>query len=290
VSAPRRHQVAIVGGGPAGLSAAIVFGRSLVGAVLISAGRPRAAASAASHGFLSRDGVAPLDLVAAGREELRRYETVTVLDDTVEEVAAGDDGFALRTAGGAELAARRVVLAGGRVEALAELGIPGLEQVYGTSVFPCPFCDGWERRGEPLAIFLAAGSPNPEFVEIVSGWSADFVVFSNGRVPIDEARRQRLEAAGIAVETRPIAALVHERGRLRAVELAGGGSVARSGGFVDTAPVEAPAPPAGPAGAARLYTAGDVELGFGGVAVAAGEGYRVAKSIVKEIRLEAWPR
>jgi thioredoxin reductase len=284
------HEVAIVGGGPAGLTAAIVFGRSMVDAVLVSAERPRAAVSAASHGFLSRDGVAPLELVAAGRAELERYETVAVVEDTVVEAVPAEGGFSLTTAGGERLRSRRVVLAGGRSEPIAELGIPGLEDVYGTSVFPCPFCDGWERRGEPLAIFLAPDSPNPAFVEIVSGWSEDFVVFTNGQVPLDDDRRQMLEAGGLTVATRPIAGLTHDQGILQAVELEGGDTIPRVGGFVDTGGIETPSPlVAALADTENAYTAGDAEFGFAGVAIAAGDGYRVAKSIVKEIRLERWP-
>jgi thioredoxin reductase len=285
------HEVLIVGAGPAGLSAALVLGRAMVDTVLVDAGRPRAAVTASTHGFLTRDGASRAELEAAGRADLRRYETVALVEDTVGEAIEAGEGFTLATTAGRELAARRILFASGRGDELARLGIPGLERTYGVSVFPCPFCDGWERRGEPLAVFLADGAPAAHFVEIVSGWSGDLVAFTNGRDLLDAEARERLERGGVRVETAPIAGLDHEAGRLRAVELADGTSVPRAGGFVATAGAEAVLPLAERlAGRERVYFAGDVELGFAGIAEAAGDGYRVAKSIVKEIAKERWER
>jgi thioredoxin reductase len=298
------HEVAIVGGGPAGLSAALVLGRSLVDAVVISADRPRNSASSHSHGFLSRDGIPPLELTAAARADLDRYATIALVEDTVGTVVASGGGFALATASGRELSARRVLFATGRPDRLERLGLPGLEEVYGVTVFPCPFCDGWERRGEPLAVF--GGAEAVKVARFASRWTDDLVVFAGGEGLIGDPERQSLERNGVRVETRPVAALEHEAGRLRAVVLGDGERVPRSGGFVATEAIEPPAELAAQLGAATagggapeagadgrtslagVYAAGDLVSGFAGVADAAAAGYRVAKAIVQDLIEEQW--
>jgi len=281
------HEVLIVGGGPAGMSAALTFGRALVDTVLVSAEQPRSAAAAHSHGFLSRDGIPPLELVATARGDLERYETVAYLRDTVGEIVESGDGFAVATVSGRELRARRIVFATGRSERLGELGVPGIEDVYGVSVFPCPFCDGWERRGEPLALFAGAETP-VKFAHVLTRWTEDLIVFTNGSDAFGAEQRELLARGGLTIEPRPIAALEHDGGRLRAVRLGGGERIERSGGFVATGEVERASELPSGLGADRTYSAGDIASGFAGIAEGAADGYRVAKQIVHEIVAERW--
>ena len=274
-----RAEVVVVGGGPAGLSAALTLGRSLVETVVIDARAPRSAASAHSHGFFTRDGMPPHELLDAGRRDLARYASVTLLDDTVEDVVAVGGGFEARTAGGRAIAARRVLLATGRQERPADIGVPDIGAVYGVSVFPCPFCDGWERRGWPLAVF-GRGAELAGYARLIGRWTDDLILFSNG-VPVGAP------GAGILVEDAPIARLDHDGGALRAVVLDDGRSVARAGGFVFTAEIERVSPlPARLGERAGVHVAGDLSTGFGGVADAAAEGYRAAKAIVRELVAE----
>lgn len=283
----REHEVLIVGGGPAGLSAALTFGRALVDTVVVSAEQPRSAAAAHSHGFLSRDRIPPLELVAAAKGDLERYETVAYLRDTVDEIVESGDGFAVATVAGRELRARRLVFATGRSEQLGELGVPGIEDVYGVSVFPCPFCDGWERRGEPLALFAGAGTP-VKFARVLTRWTEDLIVFTNGSDAFGAEQRELLARGGLTVEPRTIAALEHDGGRLRAVLLGDGGRIERSGGFVATGEVERASELPSGLGPDRTYPVGDLASGFAGIAEGAADGYRVAKQIVHEIVAERW--
>ena len=130
------HDVAIVGGGPAGLSAALLLGRCCRTVLLCDAHRPRNAPSGSLNGFLTRDGIRPAELRRLGRAELRRYETVEVRDVEVTDVVREPGHFVLVLAGGGRAAARKLLLATGVVDELPP--IPGLAALWGTSVFPCP--------------------------------------------------------------------------------------------------------------------------------------------------------
>src|SRR5512138_3011486 len=136
--------VIIIGGGPAGLSAGLVLARCGRRLLLCDAGQPRNARSAALHGFLSRDGVPPLELLRLGREELRAYG-VEPRDAIVTELAAIEDFFEA-TLDGQKIRARVALIATGVRDHLPE--IPGLQECYGVTVHHCPYCDGWEHRDE----------------------------------------------------------------------------------------------------------------------------------------------
>jgi thioredoxin reductase len=217
----------VVGGGPAGLSAALVLGRCVRRVLLVDGGRYRNAASRAVHAFLTRDGTPPTELRRRGREELRRY-AVRVLEDEVVRAVAGDGGFALRVAGGAEVRCRKLVLATGVVDELPAL--PGLAEHFGRSAFLCPYCDGWEVRGLPLGVHGRGGA---ELALALRGWSRDVVLFAEGPVAGDDARA--LAAAGVGLVEVQVRRLVGVGGRLEQVELADGSSVARRALFLKLA-------------------------------------------------------
>src|SRR4051812_15696910 len=132
------YEVAVVGGGPAGMSAALLLGRCCRRVLGCDAGAPRNRASRALNGFLSRDGIAPEQLRRAAREELRRYDTVELRDVLVVGAAPYQDGFELALADGAHERARKLLLATGVVDELPP--IPGLSALWGRGVFPCPYC------------------------------------------------------------------------------------------------------------------------------------------------------
>src|SRR5689334_22114413 len=136
------YDVIIVGAGPAGLSAALMLGRSRRRVLVCDTGRPRNAASRAMHGFLTRDGMPPLEFLAVAREQLRQYDTVETRD--VEVVAASyrsDACFHVALADGSHHASRKLLIATGVVDNVPE--IPGFRELYGRCVFHCPYCDGW---------------------------------------------------------------------------------------------------------------------------------------------------
>lgn len=230
--------VVIVGGGPAGLSAALNLGRARASVVLIDAGRPRNAATLRSHGFLTRDGVPPLELRKLARAELGAYPNVRILDRTVvtalQQRESGDGRFiaALHGRGAGippAVSARSVLVATGLRETLPD--IPSLRAFYGMTVFSCAACDAWELQDRPLALIgetpdLAARA------RLIARWTDRLTVFTNGSDAVDTVEEAELAASGIIVERRPIDDLEGDRGDVSAVRLVDGTRIEIEGGFV----------------------------------------------------------
>lgn len=228
----RTYDVVVIGGGAAGLSAALVLGRARRGVVVVDAGAPRNAPAAHMQGFLSRDGMAPGELLAAGRAELATYG-VGVLQDTVVGV---DAGFVVRLGSGATLRARRLLVTTGVRDELPDL--PGVRERWGRDLLHCPYCHGWEVRDQPLGV-LGTHPGAVQHALLVRQWSDDVTFFSH-TLTLSEAEEDALRARGVAVVAGRVARLVVEDDRLTGVELADGRAVARTAVFVR--PVNAPHP------------------------------------------------
>jgi thioredoxin reductase len=218
------YDVVVIGGGAAGLSAALVLGRARRRVAVVDAGSPRNAPAAHMHGFLSRDGMPPADLLAAGRAEAAAYG-VELIEG---RVAAIDAGFAVRLADGRVLSARRILVATGVRDELPE--IPGVRERWGRDLLHCPYCHGWEVRDEPLGV-LGTLQGSVEHALLVRQWSADVVFFVH-TYDLAEAERVRLESRGVRIVLGEVARLVVEDDRLTGVELAGGEVVPRRAVFV----------------------------------------------------------
>ena len=193
------HDVVVVGGGAAGLSAALMLGRARRSVVVVDDGKPRNRFAPHMHGLLSRDGMSPLELVDRGRAEARRYG-VEFVDGTVTAVEAvgglgaedGAPGFVVR--GPRDLAARRVVVATGQVDELPR--IPGVAELWGTGAVMCPYCDGWEVRDEPLAV-IATSPQSRNQAHLLRQWSSDLTVFGAAEAGIPAAELSLLVARGV---------------------------------------------------------------------------------------------
>jgi thioredoxin reductase len=190
------YDVIIVGAGPAGLSAALMLGRCRRRVLVCDTGRPRNAASAAMHGFLTQDGIAPRDFLRIAREQLRQYETVEVRDIEVTVAECRDSGFHVTLVDGSTLRSRKLLIATGVVDNLPD--IPGFHQLYGRGVFHCPYCDGWEVRDQPLAIY-GRGDRGLGLSLELTGWSRDLVLCTDGPSEIAPADLARLDRNGILV-------------------------------------------------------------------------------------------
>src|SRR5512145_3259015 len=140
------YDVVIVGGGPAGLSAALMLGRCRRRVLVCDTGRPRNRASQSMHGYLTRDGVPPREFVAIAREQLKPYTTVELRDVEVADAECRDGRFVVTLDGGAEIWSRKLLLATGVVDNLPD--VAGIGDLYGRSVFHCPYCDAWELRDQ----------------------------------------------------------------------------------------------------------------------------------------------
>ena len=218
------HDVVVVGGGAAGLSAALVLGRARRRVAVVDAGAPRNAPAAHMHGFLSRDGMPPADLLAAGRAEVSAYG-VEVVED---EVLGIEPGFSVRLAGGRVLRARRILLATGVRDELPD--IPGARQRWGRDLLHCPYCHGWEVRDRSIGV-LATQPGAVEHALLVRQWSDDVVFFPHSSA-LTAGERDRLRARGIPVVPGEVTRLVVESDRLTGVELADGRVVPRTAVFI----------------------------------------------------------
>ena len=225
------HDVIIVGAGPAGLSAALMLGRCRRSVLVFDTGHPRNAASQALHGFLTRDGTPPLDFLRMAREELRPYDTVSIRDGMVVAAECRDSRFEVVIENGERVAARKLLLATGVVDNLP--AIDGFRDLYGRSIFHCPYCDGWEVRDQPLAIYGNGERALGLSLELTS-WSRDLVVCSDGPSEIDETGRARLGRHGIVVREERVARLEGSNGVLTHIVFVDGTRLARRAMFFTT--------------------------------------------------------
>jgi thioredoxin reductase len=292
--------VIIVGAGPAGLSAALVLGRCRRGVLICDAGRPRNAASHALHGFVTRDGVKPAEFLSVAREQLAPYETIKLRHTEVTDARCVANGFEVTLASGERMTSRKLLLATGVVDDIPT--IEGLAEFYGRSVFHCPYCDGWERRDQPLAVYGRGESGFGLSLELLL-WSRDLVLLTDGPAQLSGEELNRLAHHEIKLREDPIARLEGSNGALERVVFANGEELPRTAmffstgqhqasglaqrlgcqfteqGCVDTGDYETTNVPG-------LYVAGDSSGLVQFVIVAASEGAQAAVAINKELLKE----
>ena len=198
------YDVLIVGGGPAGLNAALVLGRCRRRVLLVDKGEPRNARSGGVNGYLTRDGCKPHDLRRIGREELMRYETVEVRDGEVVRAQGRNSHFAIELAGGERAEGRKLLLATGLHEDLPP--VEGFEELFGRGVWNCPYCDGWEHRDQALAVY-GKGSSGKNFALELTIWSRDLVFLTDGPTDLTDDERAELDREGIGLDERKLARL-----------------------------------------------------------------------------------
>jgi thioredoxin reductase len=226
------YDVIVVGAGPAGLSAALILGRCRRRVLVCDSGRPRNAASQAMHGYLTRDGVSPREFLDLGRAQLEQYDTVQVIDVAVEAATCqGANRFSVTLATGETHVARKLLLATGVVDHVPQ--IPGFAELYGRSVFHCPYCDGWEIRDEPWAVYGKGERAYGLALELTT-WTRDMVVCTDGPAEMDGRQRARLDRLGISVREDKVVRLEGADGILSRVVFAAGDPLARRALFFTT--------------------------------------------------------
>ena len=208
----------IIGAGYAGLSAALPLAGARRHVLLIEDGRPRNRLAHVSHGILGHDGADPAAIRAAAFDQLSTYPTVERLKGTAIEAQRVDGVFILRLEDGRELAARRLILATGVTDRLAEIN--GIEERWGVSVLHCPYCHGWEVRDRPLGV-LATSAGSANFAALVPDWGPT-TFFTQGAFDPDFEQTSLLEQRRVTVERTPIEALLGETPGLSGVRLADG--------------------------------------------------------------------
>ena len=236
MEANQKYDVVIVGGGAAGLSAALVLGRARRRVLVVDAGTPRNAPAAHMQGFLSRDGMAPSDLLAIGREEIGRYgvelvnDTVTSLERTADadRCSTTEVSYRLRLTDGPDVDARRLLVTTGASDDLPD--ISGVRERWGRDLLHCPYCHGWEVRDEPLGV-LGTIDGSVQHALLVRQWSADVVFFAH-TYDLSDTERQQLDARGVVVVAGEVARIVVDDDRIAGVELVDGQVTPRTAVFV----------------------------------------------------------
>jgi thioredoxin reductase len=213
--------VVVVGGGPAGLSAALTLGRGRKRVLLCDAGPRRNAAAVHIHGFVTRDGTPPADFRQIGRQQLASYPGVEARDVSVEGIGGVRGAFEVRLTTGI-VEARRLLLCTGMVDELPD--IDGFRELWGSAIFQCPYCHGWEVQDRRFG-FLALGVEWLDFALLLRGWTGEVVVLTDGRYAVPPEMRERLAGAGVRIEERGIARLAAREGRLEQVEFTTGSPV-----------------------------------------------------------------
>jgi len=239
------YDVAVIGGGAAGLSAALVLTRAQRRVAVIDSGRPRNAPAAHMHGYLGSDGLAPADLLEAGRREVAGYGGHLV-PGTVTGVSAINGGasatgtpdaralpqgpprFRVLLEDGTVMSARRVLVTTGLRDDIPD--IPGVRERWGRDLLHCPYCHGYEVRDQPLGVL--GGTPESlAHALLIRQWSDDVVLFADG-TGLDAGDRERLVSSAVGIVDEPVARLVVDDDRLTGIELTSGHVVPRTAVFV----------------------------------------------------------
>lgn len=230
------YDVIIAGGGAAGLSAALVLGRCRRRILLYDDDQHRNSASHAIHCLLGQEGTPPRKLYAAARGELQQYETVTLRPGRVTEISPVASRFSVTCSDGSSLTARKILLATGLKDVVPKLD--GIESLYGRSVHHCPYCDGFEHRDQPLAVY-GAGDKGAGLALMMKLWSSDVVLCTDGQGEISPGMQERLRQHDIVVHTEEIARLeATNNGKLDTIHLHGGMALKRSAMFFTTGCVQ----------------------------------------------------
>lgn len=295
-------EIAIIGGGPAGLSAALILGRSRRDVVVFDAGAPRNAPAAAAHNVFTRDGTYPLELNRIGREQLGPYPSVQIRQRKVESAARREDGALVLTDDqGATTTALHVVLATGVVDELPP--IPGLQALWGKGVFHCPYCHGWEVQEEQF-VLIGQDPRALHGARILRGWTSRLILCPQPGFAIDPTERAALAELGVQVREAVTELVGDATGRVADVVLADGSRLGPSAVFT-SAPIRQRSPlpeqlgctvldegmfagmvqvdPRGFSGVEGVWVVGDAAQGFPQVISAAHEGTLAGAMINSEL-------
>ncbi len=225
------YDAIIIGGGAAGLSAALTLGRFRRKVLIFDAGQPRNGAASHAHNFFTRDGTPPADLLRLGREQLAPYDTVQFCNERVARISAIDAGFEIHSEQGTVVQTKKLLLATGVADRLPDL--PGVAEFWGKHVHHCPYCHGWEVADRPVAI-IGSGDAVAHMAPLLTTLASHITVCPTADAPISAEQEAQLTQAGIAVAgAAPVAVEGGEEG-LAGVRLADGRLIACTDVFVET--------------------------------------------------------
>ncbi|GAS81491.1 NAD(P)/FAD-dependent oxidoreductase [Paenibacillus amylolyticus] len=294
--------VLIIGGGPAGLNAALVLGRARKNVVVIDDETPRNWVTRETHGFVTRDGASPREFRKAAKEQIAAYPSVRFTSDTATAVTGSDGDFVVKTTQGASYRTKKILFAVGKKD--LPLDINGLTEVYGKSAFVCPYCDGWELRDQSLVI-IVSGDKALHMAKVISGWTDRYTICTNGSDSLTDEQREELKQHHVTVFDAPIQSINSEEGMVKQVVLNDGTAIPCTGVFfqpklftgselpkaigceiteLGTVIVDA----SGKTSVAGVFSAGDAASEMYQAITAASLGALSAVSINNELNFEKW--
>ncbi|MDF2652386.1 MAG: FAD-dependent pyridine nucleotide-disulfide oxidoreductase [Paenibacillus sp.] len=222
------YDCVIIGGGPAGLNAALVLGRARKSVVVIDEGRPRNQVTRETHGYLTRDGISPSEFRRIAKEQISTYPSVYFVADIAVSITGTDGHFQITTAQGTIFRSKKVLFAVGKKD--VPLDISGLADVYGKSAFVCPYCDGWELRDQPLVI-IVKGPKALHLAKMIAGWTDRFTICTNGPDEMTLEEKEELNQHNVPVCDSPIRSIASIDGMVQQVELEDGTIIPCTGIF-----------------------------------------------------------
>ena len=225
------YDVVIVGGGPAGLSAALLLGRARRRVLICDDGQYRNAYSKKMHGFLSQDGIDPAELRQIARKQLQKYPTVEFINVHVKEVIKNNPGFSLNIQD-REIKTKKLLLATGLTDSWPLW--PGAEALYGVSIFHCPYCDAFEHVDQPFAVFGKGDDKTIEYTLELRLWSKDLILCLDSPSKLSDKGREVLKRHHISIYEQKIVRLEGSKGFLEKIVFENGESVERKVLFFNT--------------------------------------------------------
>lgn len=220
--------VAIIGGGPAGLNAALVLGRARKSVVVIDEERPRNRVTRETHGFLTRDGTSPSEFRRIAKEQINVYPSVHFVADTAITITGTDGDFQITTSQGTIYHSKKLLFAVGMKD--LPVDIEGLSDVYGKSAFVCPYCDGWELRDQPL-VLIVKGERALHLAKMLSGWTDNYTICTDGPDDWTDEQREELKLHNVPTFDSPILRIDSNDGMVQQVVLKDGTIIPCTGIF-----------------------------------------------------------
>lgn len=214
--------VIIAGGSYAGLSAAMALGRSLRNVLIIDSGKPCNEQTPHSHNFLTQDGKTPAEISKEAREQVEKYNTVKFQEGFVVKISKTADGFEAETQLGQNFKSKKLIIATGILDVKPD--IPGFDECWGISVLHCPYCHGFEVKDEKTGI-IANGDFAFEFSKMISHWTKDLTLFTNGKSDLTEDQIRKMIKKDIKINENKIESLEHTNGKIENIIFKNGSKV-----------------------------------------------------------------
>jgi thioredoxin reductase len=228
---------AIIGGGPAGLNAALVLGRARRNTILFDNNNPRNAVTQESHGFITRDGIKPKEFREIAHRDISKYPSVIHEKSEILSITKKEQLFELVNSNKELHQSKTIIIATGLKDVLPP--IENISDYYGKSLFNCPYCDGWELRDKPLVVIIEEQTQGFHFIQTVYNWSKDLIVCTNGKSILNSEQKLLIQNKGIKILENKINNFEGKNGQMEKINFENGDSIIRKGGFVLPQPIQA---------------------------------------------------